>query len=224
MTWIKICGITNPEDAQTAVEAGADALGFIFYPASPRQIAPEKAGKIIQQLPQSVEKIGVFVNQSLDEVSRIAEEIHLTAVQFHGDEYQNQSRLLVNRRILLGVPWSSMRGEGGRPKTSLWLAAPPEPLMAIVIDAGTKQQRGGTGKSFDWHQAADAISGLKQRHPVVIAGGLTPDNVETAMEILHPWGVDVSSGVEAKLANKDATKVRAFVQAVRVADQRNGNH
>jgi phosphoribosylanthranilate isomerase len=225
MTWIKICGITNPEDARASVAAGADALGFVFYPPSPRNIDPSRARQIIQGLPQTIEKIGVFVNQEVDEVWRIAEQACLTAVQFHGEQYRNRSQVPGNRRVLLSVPWTAMMGNGPeRAQSLISLTATTDNLMAIMIDSGSKDQPGGTGRPFDWESALPSIASLQSERPVVVAGGLTPDNVFAAIDILRPWGVDVSSGVEASPGKKDAAKVRAFIQAVHRADEKNGKH
>jgi phosphoribosylanthranilate isomerase len=225
MTWIKICGITNPEDARASVAAGANALGFVFYPPSPRNIDPVRACEIIRGLPQAIEKVGVFVNQEVDEIWRIAELACLTAVQLHGDEFRHPSPVLGTRRILLSVPWTTMVGNGPeRAQSLISLTATTENFMAIMIDSGTKDQPGGTGRPFDWESALPSIASLQSKRPVVIAGGLTPDNVFAAIDILRPWGVDVSSGVEASPGKKDARKVRAFIQAVYRADEKNGKH
>lgn len=224
MTWIKICGITNLEDALTAVEAGADALGFVFYDKSPRNIDPEAANQITKRLPERVEKVGVFVNESAEQISALASDAGLTAVQFHGDEHENPAKYTVRYKVFLGLP-----AEAGRmslfKKGEAWgsFMKIPENLGAIVLDSGTRQERGGTGKTFDWNSATAFVSTVSQLHPIVVAGGLTPDNVAEAMRILHPWGVDVSSGVEAKPGKKDPDKVRAFVKAVREADKANSN-
>jgi len=225
MTWIKICGITNVEDAQASTESGADALGFVFHPASPRRVDPDRARAIIETLPRNIEKIGVFVNERVDEVARIADQAHLTAVQFHGDEYRDGSQLAVNRRILLSLPCSTVVGDDREYRNALLSLTSTAPnLIAIMIDAGTRERRGGTGTAFDWSGAAASICALQKRYPVVVAGGLTPDNVGQAIGILHPWGVDVSSGVEVRSGKKDAEKLRAFIRAVRLADGKNGNN
>ena len=225
MTWIKICGITNFDDALASAAAGADALGFVFYPPSPRHLDPARARDIIQGLPEDIEKIGVFVDQQVDEVERIAEQARLTAIQFHGDQYRDPSQLPGHRRILLGVPWTALVGDGPeRAHRLMSLTATTENLMAIMIDSGTKHQPGGTGRPFDWLSAVSSIARLQSERPVVVAGGLTPDNVFEAIDILRPWGVDVSSGVEVTPGKKDPAKVCAFIRAVRLADGKKGKH
>lgn len=221
MTWIKICGTTNLEDALVAVEAGADAVGFVFYAKSPRNIGVEAARKIVAKLPERVEKIGVFVNEVPMRVSEIAVEAGLTAVQFHGDEHQRPEMYAVDERSFLCIPaeWVAVTWRKRGNAIGAFMAFPKN-LAAIVLDSGTTSQRGGTGKPFDWREATTWVSAIGQMHPVVIAGGLTAGNVTEAIEILKPWGVDVVSGVEAKPGKKDPEKVRAFVKAVREKDRK----
>jgi len=219
MTWVKICGITNLEDALTAVEAGADALGFVFYEKSPRKVDVETARGIVAKLPESVEKVGVFVDELPEKVEGIADEAGLTAVQFHGDEHENPAKC-INRKMFLSIPVRAIRFSLDE-KGAAWgsFMRLPQTLAAIVLDSGTRQERGGTGKTFDWEEAKPFVSLMAKMHPIVIAGGLSPTNVADAMRILHPWGVDVASGVEARPGKKDPAKVRAFVAAVREADK-----
>src|SRR6266446_6424996 len=204
MTWVKICGMTNLEDALTAVEAGADAVGFVFYEKSPRNISVDAAREIVEKLPGNVEKVGVFVNESTERVSATADEVGLTAVQFHGDEYQSPEMYATDRKTFLCIPadWVAMawRKKG---KASGSLMAIPENLGAIMLDSGDDGRRGGTGNPFDWREAAVFVSLMSKDTPVVIAGGLTSENVREAMQILKPWGVDVASGVEARPGKKD---------------------
>jgi phosphoribosylanthranilate isomerase len=224
MTWVKICGITNLEDAQTAIDAGADALGFVFYAHSPRKISGEDAQEIIEKLPSTIEKVGVFVLDSDEDIVAIAKEAKLTAIQVHVREKAAKlpsQPLSSGHKHYLAVSASNFFDQDNAqfavPKNgtdaSQW-------LHAVFLDSGTTQQPGGTGKVFDWHKtvaAAERIqrSGLR----LVVAGGLTPTNVPEAMQILRPWGVDVSSGVEAKPGKKDPEKVRAFISAVRRAEK-----
>ncbi len=230
MTWIKICGITNLEDALTAVNAGADALGFVFYEKSPRKIDPEAAREIVGQLPSQVEKVGVFVNDAAERIDDIASSVGLTAVQFYGDEGFNSrhtardlsARLACN--FFFVVPVSRLSGEQERlgrfgPRTDRPKLADAIFVDAIFVDSGAAQQPGGTGKPFDWKENATAISMLVQDVNVVVAGGLTPANVAEAIRILKPWGVDVASGVEARPGKKDPEKIYAFVAAVRIAEK-----
>jgi phosphoribosylanthranilate isomerase len=218
MTWVKICGITNLEDALTAVEAGADALGFVFYEKSPRSIGSEAVRRIVKKLPSSVEKVGVFVNQLEDSICALADEAGLSAIQLHGDhEDPHVADLIVKRRphlkIMVGV---SMR----HPKPESWARMwRPDVVHAFLVDSGGSSKPGGSGERFDWQMGRGSIEVIANLGRVVVAGGLTPTNVTEAIGILKPWGVDVSSGVEAKLGKKDPEKVQAFVAAVRQAER-----
>jgi phosphoribosylanthranilate isomerase len=216
MTWIKICGTTNLEDALAALEAGADALGFIFTD-SPRRITPEAAREIVANLPDSVQKIGVFVNASRDRVHNIVSRVGLTGVQLHGTENEeyveelcrgwNQTKTRKHQvRVIKAVPV--------RPGFENTLRALSRSLDLFLLDSGA----GGTGQSFD---PKTALAGLKKT-PVrfIAAGGLRPENVSKAIAVLNPWGVDVASGVEKEKGKKDHTKLKAFVQAVRQADKK----
>ena len=219
MTWVKICGMTNLEDALVAVDAGADAVGFVFYEKSPRFVTVETAREICEKLPEGMEKIGVFVNKVPEGVSAIAEEVGLTAVQFHGDEHLNPEMFAIDRKSFYCIPaeWV-LRTWRKKGKAFGSFMALPRNLEAVMLDSGSATQRGGTGKPFNWQALRTYVSLTRKIHPIVIAGGLNPDNVEEAMEILKPWGVDVVSGVEASPGKKDPEKVRAFVRAVREMD------
>ena len=221
MTWVKICGTTNLEDALTAIDAGTEALGFVFYEKSPRKIDVEAAREIVSQLPGNVEKVGVFVNELPERVARTADEVGLTAVQLHGDEHNNPSSHVGNgaRKLFVAIPASLLSRAGNKSAGLTWFSARPEACSAIFLDSGSTEQRGGTGKRFDWEDARPWVSQLSQKFRIVVAGGLTPTNVADAMRLLHPWGVDVASGVELKPGKKDPEKVRAFVQAVRRAEK-----
>jgi|SRR5271166_1852373 len=226
MTWVKICGITNLEDAETAVEAGADALGFVFYEKSPRKIDPETAREIVAKLPASVERVGVFAGDAPERWAQIARECQLTAVQLAmffcaGDSHtpnaaSHAAGIATDTKVYIALPATVVAG--GQMRLDF-----PESfgtmVDAIFVDSGSVQQPGGTGKAFDWAKAAPAVETMKTSVKVVVAGGLTPANVAEAMRILRPWGVDVSSGVEARPGKKDPEKVRAFIAAVREADK-----
>lgn len=224
MTWAKICGITNLDDALMAVDAGTDALGFVFFANSPRKIAPEAARQIIEKLPTNIEKVGVFVLGCGENIAEIAEQANLDSVQVHirekGPGLTSQP-ISPGRKHYLALSASNFFDQENAEfavfkngsDASQW-------LHAVFLDSGTAQQPGGTGKVFDWHKAVATaeqiyLSGLR----LVVAGGLTPDNVTEAMRTLKPWGVDVSSGVEAKPGKKDPEKVRAFISAVRQAEK-----
>lgn len=221
MTWVKICGMTNLEDALVAVEAGADAVGFVFYEKSPRNVSVETARKIVEKLPAGVEKVGVFVNEPPEKVTEVADDAGLTAVQFHGDEYRSPERYAVGGKSYFGMPVTEILGEMRGQTAGFEIPQLPK-ASGILLDSGTKDQRGGTGKTFAWGEARALVLGLSQRYPVIIAGGLTPSNVGWAADFLHPWGVDVVSGVEASPGKKDPEKVRAFVRAVREMDRKVG--
>jgi len=221
MTWVKICGMTNLEDALVAVDAGADAVGFVFYEKSPRYVMVERAREIVERLPSRVDKVGVFVNEAPERVSDIADDAGLTAVQLHGDEYLDADRYAVSGKAFFCVPVLKALSQLRAPIGSFTMPKLPR-TSGVLLDSGTQDLRGGTGKTFGWGEARGLVQGLKKQYPVVIAGGLTPSNVRWAAETLEPWGVDVVSGVEASPGKKDPEKVRAFVRAVREMDRRVG--
>ena len=219
MTWVKICGTTNLEDALTAVEAGADAVGFVFYEKSLRNISVEAARNIVEKLPESVEKIGVFVNEMEETLCDVADRIGLTSVQMHGDnEDPHVADLVVAKqprlKVLAAISMSQERPDGW---AMMWH---PDTVHAFLVDSGDSSKHGGTGDVFNWRASVPVLENIKRLGRVVAAGGLTPENVGEAMGILQPWGVDVASGVEAKPGKKDPEKVRAFVKAVRDADRK----
>jgi phosphoribosylanthranilate isomerase len=242
MTWVKICGITNLEDAQVAIDAGADALGFVFYEKSPRKADPAIVRSITEKLPAHIEKVGVFVKGHPLSPS----EIHstgLTAIQmgFMPAEAPADQRVqamgfagmsgpgkmfvaLPVAYFLDGTKTVEEFAEGFRHLRRLGPEIPPLPegvFDTFFLDSATARQPGGTGKTFDWQKAVPIAQSMKDGGlKLVVAGGLTPGNVTEAMDILKPWGVDVSSGVEASPGKKDPAKVRAFVKAVRQADAR----
>jgi phosphoribosylanthranilate isomerase len=196
MTWIKICGITNLEDAQTAVEAGADAVGFVFYPKSPRYVNVETVKAITAQIPAKIEKVGVFVDQAKEVPG-------LTAIQMHFTNGQGKLPNTWLKKYLVLSPKTPAPLEGH--------------IDAIFLDSGTVEQPGGTGQTFDWEASRPLVENLSKSYRVVVAGGLTPANVAEAIRILRPWGVDVSSGVEASPGKKDPQKIRDFIDAVKKA-------
>jgi phosphoribosylanthranilate isomerase len=222
MTWIKICGITNLEDALTAVDAGADALGFVFYEKSPRKIDPEVARRVIAQLPPGIEKIGVMVNDPVHRIQDLVQQVGLTAVQVHvnsGGSGRMQDLLWMNQsatgtKIIPALPADDLGNEGLFP-----LGSGKKKFYALMLDSGTSAAPGGTGRTFDWRKARAMVQFLSVNLPVIVAGGLTPLNVGEAIELFQPWGVDVASGVEARLGKKDPEKVRAFIAAVRSAEK-----
>jgi phosphoribosylanthranilate isomerase len=204
-TRVKICGITNLADAQAAVGAGADALGFNFYEPSPRHLTVPAAAGISKQLPPFVMRVGVFVNAPEELVTRAIGECGLAMLQFHGDEppeFCTQFGLM------------SMKAFRLRDAETL-KELPKYPTEAWLLDAWSPEARGGTGEKFNWDLAVEA---RKFGRPVFLAGGLTPENVAAAVRQVRPFGVDVASGVESSPGKKDRTKVKAFIKAVRSAE------
>jgi phosphoribosylanthranilate isomerase len=232
MTWVKICGTTTRDDALAAVNAGADAVGFVFA-SSPRRIAPESAQEIVSALPRPVDKVGVFANESAERIESIAGQVGLTVIQLHGDETPEFARKLFRNgraggraglRVFKAI--SVMPGVEGE----LREFASAEAVDGILLDSavlrvacmgqGTELVRGGTGVTFDWKRATDFMPGVARQTRVILAGGLSPANVAEAVRILKPWGVDVCTGVEASPGAKDHAKVRAFVSAVRNSSEK----
>lgn len=213
--WVKICGNTTREDAQFAVDAGADAVGFVFAP-SPRQVTVNQVVAIAPSLPVSVEMIGVFVDADFATIANAVESCGLTGVQLHSDAADDLPMRLRERfgsglRILRVIHF------GNKAEMQLHDVARDSAINGVLIDSRTAGAVGGTGVSYDWHAARATLfapgSGLK----LIAAGGLKPENVAQAIAVLQPWGVDVSSGVEAAPGRKDPARVRAFVANARTA-------
>ncbi|MBP7687884.1 MAG: phosphoribosylanthranilate isomerase [Thermoflexales bacterium] len=199
---IKICGITNLEDAQAAIEAGADLLGFNFYRKSARYVQPEVARSIVAQVRSGVrvpQVIGVFVNSSALEIQSIMREVDLDQAQLHGDE---SIELVAQVQGFKALRPQSLEEAEKQAKTYA-LASEP----AVLIDAYRQGEYGGTGQVGDWSLAAQ----IAQQYPILLAGGLTPENVAEAIRQVRPWGIDVASGVESAPGKKDVAKMRAFV-------------
>ena len=194
---MKICGITQTDDAAAAVECGAAALGFVFWPGSPRCIDPYRARAIVATLPPFVTPVGVFVNQPVDYVSRVASMVRLGAVQLHGDETAAYAADIATPVIKAVTVADSQ------------LAAWPSRTL-LLVDVHDPEKRGGTGRTVDWSAAAGIAT---QRH-ILLAGGLTPDNVAEAVASVRPFGIDVSSGVERSPGVKDHRRLRALFEAV----------
>jgi phosphoribosylanthranilate isomerase len=201
---IKICGITNSADAQVAIEAGAHALGFMFFKESARHVSSENARAIIREVPPFVSKVGVFVNATRDEVKRVIEETGIDTLQFHGEEPPEACRNFGLKTI------KAFRIQG---KDMLALM-PRYDVDAWLLDAFVPGQRGGTGKTFNWDLAVHALS---LGTPIILAGGLTPENIAQAVTTVQPFGVDVSSGVESAPGKKDAIRVQQFIERARGA-------
>jgi phosphoribosylanthranilate isomerase len=259
MTWVKICGTTNLEDALAAVDAGANAVGFVFYRRSRRAVDLATVRAIVEKLPDAMGRIGVFVNESVEKVVDIVHQAGLTAVQLHGEEDVEYSRALY-RKLGNGGPrpmifrslaarvfdvpddecvgWDPVQAgileldenyHGQRVRKlhvaedgDLFLETHgfrPGVIGGILLDSSTPTQRGGTGRTFDWERVRPWVGVMNSISKLVVAGGLTSRNVGDAMAMLHPWGVDVVSGVESRPGKKDWEKLRAFVQAVRRAEK-----
>lgn len=205
MTRIKICGITNFDDARSAINMGADAIGFVFA-KSPRQISPEIAGNIIDRLPPMISRVGVFVDEAVDEVLNIALKCHLTYVQLHGDEsieYMNQ--------LLYPTVKSFRIKEEADLETVIKYQK-----KYVLLDSYVEDQPGGTGQSFDWAIAERA----KAFSHVILSGGLNAENIVDALDTVKPYGVDVSSGIESKPGKKDKALMQQFIKEVRLWDSR----
>ena len=222
MTWVKICATTSLEDARASVAAGANALGFIFAPST-RRITVETAAVITAQLPAEVEKIGVFVNQSPQQVAETAEAAGLTGVQLHGDEPPAQlagfRQAVGSRRIIKTLQARQLLMEANREQALGQYFKERRHFDAILLDSGTPSQRGGTGIPFDWEEAFPVAGAIKAVMPLIIAGGLNPANVSQAIRLFRPFGVDVVSGVEREVGKKDYGRLQAFVAAARAVDE-----
>jgi phosphoribosylanthranilate isomerase len=200
--FLKVCGITRLTDALHAVNHGATALGFVFWPRSPRFVAPDAAASIVAELPSTVVAVGVFVNESIDGICSVAGQVRLGAVQLHGDEppaYADALAWPVLRSVTL---------DSARSTADAW-----RPETMLLLDTADPERRGGTGKPVDWEEAA----ALARERQIILAGGLTPDNVSDAIRTVQPHGVDVSSGVEESPGVKDFDKVARFLEHAREA-------
>lgn len=198
---VKICGITRPEDAAAAAQLGAGALGFVFWPESPRFIDPSRARAIVATLPPFVTPVGVFVNQAAAEVNEIAAVVGLGVVQLHGEE-TIQYAAGIHRPIVKSFPL----GDAPAGDVDAW----PAHVM-LLVDALDPQRRGGTGRTADWAKAARVAA----RRPTLLAGGLRPENVAEAVARVRPAGIDVSSGIETAPGIKDHARLAALFAAVR---------
>ena len=208
MVRVKICGITNWADAKLAIDAGADALGFNFYPPSPRAVTPAQAWEIVRRLPPFVEAVGVFVDWSSPAVLALARAVGLHAVQLHGDESPaTVAECAASRPVIKGF---RMR-PGFRPAR----LARYRRASAFLLDGYRKGLRGGTGATTDWNLARVA----RRYGRIVLAGGLTPENVAEAIHAAEPFAIDVASGVEARPGKKDAARLRALMREVETASR-----
>jgi phosphoribosylanthranilate isomerase len=200
--FVKICGITTEEDALLAVAMGADAVGFNFVPSSPRFLAASRAADIAKRLPPEILTVGIFRDEAPARVVELTNQAGLRAAQLHGRETADETRW-VRERVAVVIK----AFPGGDPELA---KAPSYGADIVMLDSASP----GSGQVFDWSLAEGAPSGLR----ILLAGGLTPDNVGEAIERVRPWGVDVASGVESTPGVKDATKVRRFIQAAQAAE------
>ena len=212
--WVKICGTTNLQDALVAVDAGADAIGFVFGP-SKRRVTPQQVAEITRALPDDIEKVGVIVNETPERIAEIVRVAGLTGVQLQGDETPAFTNAL--RRLGLRLLVKTVQASAGIDTLAARIESYREVVDGILLDSGSPAERGGTGKRFAWKEAAGVLSGIPNGTPVIVAGGLSPENVSEAIATLHPWGVDVVTGVESEPGKKDPEKVRAFIEAARKA-------
>lgn len=209
MTAIKICGITREEDALVAARCGANAIGMVFYAKSPRYVSPEHAAQVMRALPPFVMSVGLFVDAAVGEVTQTLARARVDLLQFHGDESPDHCRRISNQ---CGVPY--LKAVRVRPGLDLLqYARDYRDAKALLLDAYVEGLPGGTGATFDW-----ALIPNDFPLPVVLSGGLTPENVTSAVQAVRPWAVDVSSGVEQSKGIKNAAKIAAFVTGVRNAD------
>ena len=202
MTGVKICGITNLDDAEASTLAGADAIGFIFYPESPRCITPDRAREISGKLPRRVCRVGVFVDQDVEGVRRIAQICGLDFIQLHGNESPDYCRAFSPSVLIKAV---SIQKEEDLALLKDY------PVRAILADAHDPVRRGGIGKTCDWNLARKA----GERHRLILSGGLNPQNILPAIEKVRPLAVDIGSGVEARPGKKDPGKIKELMAAVR---------
>lgn len=202
MVKVKICGITNLEDAQAAVKSGCDALGFVFYKKSPRYISPEATRDIIKNLPENIIRIGVFVNEKEKQIRRIAKLCNLGMLQFHGDESPSFCKRFASYKVIKAF---RIREKLDLSKILRYNT------FAYLFDTFVKHKPGGTGARFNW----DLLTRLDIKQPIFLSGGLTEKNVQQAIKIAHPDWVDVSTSVELRPGKKDYKKVKNFIKAVK---------
>ena len=218
-TKVKICGITRVEDARLAGELGVDAVGVNFHPPSPRWVDADRARQLVAAVPPAVETVGLFVDRPAGEILAVLAETGIATVQLHGSEPPRRVAERAPHRVLRAFRW---QGESTAVEIAAYLAecgrlaAMP---VGLLIDAHHPDARGGTGRTWDWGQAASLAAEQERTLPLVLAGGLTPENVGRAIETLRPYAVDVASGVESEPGVKDPDKLRAFFEAVRNADR-----
>lgn len=198
---VKICGMTNLKDVKVAVDGGVDAVGFIFYKKSPRSVTIQTVREIVLELPPFVDSVGVFVDETAEQINKIADRCNLDRVQLHGDESPAFCKK-IRRRVIKVIRVKDIQS---LKKLSDY------PVSSFLLDTFSEDQYGGTGKVFDWNLAYSA----KKYGPIILAGGLTPINVRQAIQRIQPYGVDVCSGVESQPGIKDHKKMQAFLKNVK---------
>ena len=198
---VKICGMTNLKDVKVAVDGGVDAVGFIFYKKSPRSVTMQAVRKIVLELPPFVDSVGVFVNETAEQINKIADRCNLDRVQLHGNESPTFCKK-IRRRVIKAIRVKDIQS---LKKLSDY------PVSSFLLDTFSEDQYGGTGKVFDWNLAYPA----KRYGPIILAGGLTPNNVRQVIQRIQPYGVDVCSGVESQPGIKDHKKMKAFLKNVK---------
>jgi phosphoribosylanthranilate isomerase len=208
---VKVCGITSPEDAALVVDAGAHAIGLVFWPRSPRSVSPERAAAIVRELPDTVLRVGVFVDAPAEEMASVADVVGLDVLQLHGEEPPS---------ALAGLPRPVLKairvGKGFSQDEALRYAGGAAGILVDTRLSAEAPLPGGTGVAFDW----TLVAGLRERVPfLMLAGGLGPSTVAEAIRAVRPHAVDVSSGVESRPGRKDPDQVRAFVEAARAAEE-----
>lgn len=208
MVRVKICGLTSVEDARASSEFGASMLGFNFYEKSPRYISPLEARRLIDHLPKGIEKVGVFVNMEGQQVGELADLLDLDAVQLHGDE---SAEFISALRRYTGV--KVIKAFRVSPEFQIELTK-EFAADSVLLDAYSRGQYGGTGEQFEWSIAAEASASAPE---LILAGGLTPENVAKAIRTVHPYAVDVASGVESAPGKKDLAKLEAFIRNAKQA-------
>jgi phosphoribosylanthranilate isomerase len=225
--WVKICANTTLEDAASAAELGADAVGFVFA-RSKRQVTPAQVAAITAELPNAVERIGVFDSHNADEIATAVSSAGLSGVQLHGpydEPLIDQVRRVLTQdvKIIQALHWSVSAGSDEAADT---LAAELDRIsrlgliQRVLVDSKLNGASGGTGVSFDWTNAQQVFAYAQPRLQLILAGGLKPENVAEAIAKLHPWGVDVASGVEAEVGRKDPDRLARFIQTVRTSAKR----
>lgn len=212
-TWIKICATTSIDDALASIAAGANALGFVFAPSN-RRVSPEQGAAITAQVPEHIERIGVFQNESAERIAEVVERVGLTGVQLHGEEtpafiremsskFRSDIHVSVIKTVLVNNSFEAHFAQ---------ICENSDGVDSILLDSG-----GGSGRTFDWQKVQPLLSDRRKR--LIIAGGLNAENVGDAIRLLSPWGVDVVSGVEREPGRKDPERLKAFVAAVQKAGQ-----